>query len=110
MRITLELQEDEDLRKAVRQAVMGEITGWAREEVDKLVLERLGEAVDSKLPSQDSIRRMIENVLSKQVASKIDNVLSQYPAFASRERAREQVREIVIDVLKSWVKEDLSIS
>ncbi len=92
---------DEEIKKAVREAVQGEITALTREALSNVVQEEVARKVGTITPGNEYIQRITREQLKEQVRELIRNeILSKYAGEGVlKDEYRKVVKEVVREIL-----------
>jgi len=100
MKVTLNIENDQELRSHVKELISGQIKSIAREEVREMVKELLSKKIqDSNLPNAEYIFR---DEIIKTVNNSIGKSGWNQPNFIQTE-ARKVISEIVSNNLKKGI-------
>lgn len=93
MKVRLNIEEDSELRAAIKEAIKGQVVSIAREEVVKILADILAQ----KVPTVDPDKILREEIV-RSVRNAVDNGGWNKPSFI-QEEARKEVQKIIKELL-----------
>lgn len=102
MKLTLNLMQDEELRKVIKEAVRSQVKSVAREEITSILKSVLGEKLKEEVEAiiSDFKRNRMEQI----VLEAFDSDRGDYQIF-SRGRAFESIKKIIAEAGSNIMKE-----
>jgi hypothetical protein len=113
MRISFELNEDQELRAAIRELVRGETKGMMRQTIQEVINEELAKRVDAQFDRYnlkpqhilDLVQKTYRDEINRRVSASIDE---HVPALKSKDRVKKIVNDTLAKLLDNWVSAFMS--
>lgn len=109
-KISFELQESEELRKAMREVIMGQMAGTVKDMVREEIQFALAETINQNIPSPQAISNYANAKMKDEVEGRIKLVVSGNKIWEGSQVSKQAIRNMVVEILVEWMTDpDMNI-